>query len=125
MRAYTVSIVATAIGVDRRWVDNVLSLHQIDGVQRQRQGVSRAVAPTAVLTIAIALELTKVLGAPMAVALELANSVIATGEHSPAPGVNLRIDVAAIERRLAARLADAVETHPPKRRGRPPRARRT
>jgi hypothetical protein len=32
----------------------------------------------------------------------------------------LRVDVPAIEQRVAARLTEAVEAHPPARRGRPP-----
>lgn len=123
MRAYTTTIVANALGVDRRWLDSVIAQNHIDGVQRERQGVSRAISPAAVLTIAVAMELMEALRIPVAGALRLASSVLHdAGEHSPAEGMMLRVDVRAIERRIAGRLTEAVEAHPPPRRGRPPLA---
>ena len=124
MRAYSTTVVAHALGTDRRWLDAVIANHDIDGVRRERQGVSRAISPTAVLTIAVALDLMAALQTPIASALHLANAlVLKTGEHSPAEGILLRVDVGVIERRMAARLTEAVESHPPPRRGRPPQVR--
>ena len=114
-------MVANALGVDRRWLDSTVAQYRIEGVQRERQGVSRAFSPTAVLTIAIALDLMDAMGVPAARSLDLAVSLlIGAGEHSPANGIVLRVDVSGIERRMAARLTEAVEAHPPPRRGRPP-----
>jgi len=89
-----------------------------------RQGKSRAIPPTAVLTVAVAMELTEHLGIPLLVALDLAGALRHTGEHSPAEGLFIRLDVAAMERRVALRLNEAVEANPPPRRGRPPRSKR-
>ena len=124
MRAYTVSVVAAALGVDPRWVDNVLALHSIVGVIRERQGVTRTISPDAVLTIAIARDLSAAVGASTGVALQLAAGLIPTGEHSPMPGVIIRIDLGAVKGRLAARLAEAVDSHPPPPRGRPRESKR-
>ena len=123
MRAYSVSVVARAMGVDRRWVDNVVTLHRIDGVRRERQGVSRAISPLAVMTMTIALDLSTALGSPIGAALEVARHLVVTGEHTFDSGVIVQVDLTNIERRLASRLAEAVETHPPARRGRPPQTR--
>ena len=63
------------------------------------------------------------IAAPVGAALELSARLVATGEHVFESGVAVRVDLAATERRLAVRLAEAVETHPPPRRGRPPTVR--
>jgi hypothetical protein len=124
MRAYSSAVVANALGVDRRWLDGVVAQNRIEGVRRERQGVSRAISPAAVLTIAIAIELMEALHAPVTSALDLAKSVIiGDGGCSPSSDVRLHVDTVAIERRIAARLTEAVEAHPPPRRGRPPRVR--
>jgi hypothetical protein len=124
MRAYSTAVVASALRVDRRWLDTVIADHSIDGVRRERQGVSRAISPDAVLTLAVAIELMEALQVPAGSALRFARALLLdAGEHSPARGVVLHVDVPAIERRMAARLTEAVEAHPPPRRGRPPRPR--
>jgi hypothetical protein len=124
LRAYSSAVVANALGVDRRWLDSVVIQHDIAGVRRERQGVSRTISPLAVLTIAVGIALIEALHLPIATALELGESLILhDGEHSPVDGMSIRVDVPAIERRVSARLTEAVEAHPPPRRGRPPRAR--
>ena len=120
MRAYSSAVVASALEVDRRWLDALVATDRLPGLTPERQGKSRAIPPRTVVTIAIARDLVAALGAPVPRALELAAALLDTGEHSPAPGVVLRVDVAAVERRIAVRLTDAVEANPPARRGRPP-----
>ena len=121
MRAYTTTVVASALGVERRWLDTVIAQNEIEGVRRERQGVSRAIAPSAVVVIALALTLIEALQLPVSRALVLARSLlVAAGTHSPAPELTIRFDVASLERRIAVRLAEAVDAHPPARRGRPP-----
>ncbi len=73
------------------------------------------------LTIAVAMVLNEALGTPVPLALDLAAALLRSGEHTPVGGLVIRIDVATIERRIAARLNEAVEANPPARRGRPPR----
>jgi hypothetical protein len=121
LRAYSTAVVANALKVDTRWLDSIIAQNHIDGVQRERQGVSRAISPAAVLTIGVAMELMEALRIPIAGALDLARLLLVdAGEHSPAEGIVLRVDVHAIERRMAGRLTEAVEAHPPPKRGRPP-----
>jgi hypothetical protein len=120
MRAYSVAVAAAALGVDRKWLDNVLTHHDLDGVHRERQGVSRMIEPHAITTVGIAIELTRSLGSPIGHALRLAERLVESGEFAPAPRVSLRVDVGDIDRQMVARLAEAVEVHPPRRRGRPP-----
>jgi hypothetical protein len=121
MRAYTVAVAAGALGVDRKWLDNVLTHHRLGGIHRERQGVSRMIEPRAITVVAIAIELTRALGAPLVSALRLAEGLVEEGVHTPTSRVSIRVDVGDIEREIAARLADAVDIHPPRRRGRPPR----
>ena len=121
MRAYSLAVAAAALDVDRKWLDNVLTQHDLDGVQRERQGVSRSIAPRAIVTIAVAIVVSRAFGGPLGRALALASELIENGDHAPVPDLSLRVDVPAIERRLAARLVESVEAHPPARRGRPPR----
>lgn len=121
MRGYTVVTSAVALNVDYKWLDNLLSHHVVSGVRQARQGVSRTVSFEALRLIAIALELAGELQTPLPRALVWAGR-LAAGEN-PAQAGNLTISVAleAIDRRLAERLAYAVEVAPIPRRGRPPR----
>ena len=121
MRAYNTAVVASVLGVTSRWLDTVVATSRIPGVQPARQGKSRAITPRAIVTIAVAIELTQQLGAALPSALDLARHLVDGGEYRPTPELLLRLDVDAIERRIALRLADAVDAHPPARRGRPPR----
>ena len=120
MRAYSTAVVATALGVNRRWLDALVAGSRIPGVQPDRQGKSRAIAPRTIVVIATAMELAEHLGASLPDALQLAGRLVDRGRHRPTPEITIEIDVASIERRVALRLADAVEANPPARRGRPP-----
>ena len=114
-------MVADALRIDPRWLDGVVAQNDIVGVHRGRQGVSRAFSPAAVLTIAVATELMGALRLSVASSLSLARAILLEdGEHTPAEGITLRVDVSAIERRMSARLTESVESRPPPRRGRPP-----
>ena len=121
MRAYSTAVVASALGVDRRWLDALVATHGIEGIGPERQGKSRAIPPRSVLTIAVAMDLMAALGTPLRRSLTLAAAVLRTGEHQPAAGIVLQVDVGAVERRMAIRLNDAVDANPPVPRGRPPR----
>jgi len=113
------------LGVERRWLDTTIAQNEIDGVRRERQGISRAISPSAVLVLAVALRLIDALQMPVSRALTLARSlVVDAGTHSPARELTVHVDVAEFERRMAVRLAEAVATHPPPRRGRPLRAKK-
>ena len=114
-------IVAEALGVDQRWLDNVIAQADLAGVQRHGRGVGRAISPAAILTLAVGLEISEALGMPMPAALRLASRLSDSGECLAASLITVRVDVGAIGNRMAMRLSEAVEAHPPPRRGRPPR----
>lgn len=122
MRAYTVATVAVALRVSQKWVDNVLSHHSVRGVTQSRQGIARSLTEEAVTVLEIALRLSKALGIPIPLALEIGQALIADKSASPnyqGDHCTLSVDASAIRRHVAARLADAVEYTPTPRRGRP------
>ena len=122
MRAYTVATVAVALRVSPKWVDNILSHHNVRGVTQSRQGIARSLTEEAVSVLEIALRLSKAFGIPVAQGLEIAQSVIASGAANPeqTDGLcTLTVDAAAVRRHVAARLVDAVEYATNPRRGRP------
>ena len=123
MRGYTVATVAVTLGVTPKWLDNVLTRFSIRGVIQSRQGVSRRLGPSAVITLHLANELSRTLGMPLAEAISLAERA---GETSGTASIELfsstrlTIDVSAATRDVATRLAQAVEVTPVPKRGRPP-----
>lgn len=123
MRAYTVAAIAVTLGVSKKWVDNVLSHHRVNGVHQARQGILRRVTPPGLLTLEIALGLGRALGVPIAQALGISHDLVSArgGEIQLAghPAITLRVDVDAIERALSTRLERALEMTPIPRRGRP------
>lgn len=123
MPAYTVAATAVTLEMPVKWVDNILSHHRISGVSQGRQGVSRRLAPQAVLTLDIALRISSTLRTPISRALALSESLVSNSAQ-PAlldlgKGISLSIDIGQIRRDLLARLAHAVEIAPSPRRGRP------
>lgn len=121
MRGYTVVTSAVALGVDYKWLDNLLSHHAIAEVRQARQGVTRTVPYSALRVIAVALELIAGIHAPLPQALAWAVRLV--GEENPAQEGHLQIhvDLDAVDLWLFDRLAYAVEVAPIPRRGRPPR----
>ena len=131
MRAFTVDVAAAALGVDRKFLDNLLSRHRLgdppppggpEGRDRppRRQGLRRRLTSGAVLHAAVAIALSRELGIPHAVAVRLAASLAADGRVVRG-ALTVTIDRAALERALAQRLAIAMEGVREPRRGRPPR----
>lgn len=123
MRAYTVAATAVTLGVTKKWVDNVLSHHQVNGVHQARQGILRRVTPDGLLALEIALSLGRTLGVPIAQALDISHDLIsARGGEIQLPGspsITLRADVDAMARALNPRLERALEMTPIPKRGRP------
>jgi hypothetical protein len=129
LRAYTVAATAIALGVSKKWVDNVLSHHRIPGVLQKRQGITRRVTPEALLRLEIVAMLTTSLDMPILRALDLANRVMAEpgkGIDLPeSPHVRTSADIQAIKAALEMRLEQALEISPSPRRGRPGRIRQS
>lgn len=118
MRGYTAATAAFALHMPVKWVDNILSHHQVRGVSGGRQGHSRRLSLEAIVTLAVALRLWKALGAPIKACLNIAQSVD-SGEHPVGRGIVIYVDLASIRAETLERLAHAVETVPVPRRGRP------
>ena len=119
MRAYTVATAAVTLKMPVKWVDNVLSQHRIEGVVHRRQGIARRLTVKAIMTLDVALRLSRMLGASMSASLHLAAQLL-EGEPTAGEGITISIDRSSLEAELIDRLAHAVEIAPSPRRGRPP-----
>jgi len=123
LRAYTVAATAVTLGVSKKWVDNVLSHHQVNGVLQARQGILRRVTPDGLLALEIALNLGRTLGTSLARALQISNELISTPgrevQLAGSPLISLHVDVDAMAHSLNTRLEHALEITPIPRRGRP------
>ena len=122
MRAYTVAAAAVSLGIAPKTLDNILIRYEVAGVSRTRQGISRRLSTRSVLTLDIALRLSRSAPMPLGTALSLASIVL---EHSHSSielekGITLSFDLRLLESDLDVRLAEAVEVSPAPRRGRPP-----
>jgi len=115
-------VAALALDVDIKWLDNVLSHHQVRGVERKRQGIQRQILPESLIILAIAGALIDALAVPIARAIEVAHAITKTGSSVPVSRtINVHVDLDSITARLHDRLADAVEGAAQKPRGRPVR----
>lgn len=145
-RVYDIAVAALAIGVERKWLDNLTAQHSVPGTEHVARGVARRLSRRALLTAAIVRDLNRALGVPVGRGVEVAISVLG-GEPSPdgtsgaqagagavvstprvvlpiADSLALAVDVERLERDIERRLLEAMETVVPRRRGRPPRKER-
>jgi hypothetical protein len=122
MRGYTVATSAFTLEVPIKWLDNVLTHHQVPGVQQSRQGVMRLLAPSALLQLEIALILHRTLAIPLTVAIPLALELKQAGGElvTGSPALAISLDLSRLTSDLNRRLADAIEIAPTPVRGRPP-----
>ena len=123
MPLYNTTTTAAALGVKPKWLDNLLSHNDIQGLQSESQGVSRRLSLGTVITLALAKELIDTIGLPAPAALRLAvrinNNPVSEIALSPHLSVSTRAD--ALKAAVLSRLAGAVEVAPTPRRGRPPK----
>lgn len=107
---------------DVRWLDNLLSRHDVPGVERARRGVTRQIAPIGILVVFIVHEIVKALGASLERALPLAVELATEKSHRSVltPEISLAIDVTKLRRIIESRTRDAAESLVLPRRGRPP-----
>ena len=119
-RAYTVATAALALQMPAKWVDNALSHNKVPGVHQQRQGIARRLTVDGLLILAVASTLVRGLGAPLAVALQIAQFLIRNdGHYAVTPGVSIEVDLNNLRTNLLERLESAVEVAPIPKRGRP------
>jgi hypothetical protein len=121
-RNYHVDIAVFAADSDRKWVDNLLSHFDVPGVDSAKQGVARRISANGIYIVALTRVLSRDAGMSVDVALAFAQRLLAADSaHAAfAPWLELRIDRHAFQRDTDARIADAVESILPRRRGRPP-----
>lgn len=120
MPAYTVLTTATALSVEPKWLDNLLSHHIVPGAPRGSQGRARRLTLPAIRLIALAHEFVRELSTSTERALVLAEEIVA-GTETTRGVLRIAADLQALDASLAERLAYAVEVSPVPRRGRPPR----
>ena len=123
MRAYTVATTAVTLGVDKKWVDNVLSHHPVNGILKKRQGIVRRVTPEGLLILEIALKLGRTLGVPIRRALRISSELVEQQGRevglAQESELHLRANIPAISAALNSRLEHAIEITPVTQRGRP------
>jgi len=118
---YNIDIAAAAIGIPKRNLDNFLRRQFGDLVPRGAQGRERKIPHSIVEQVAVSMILVRDLGCSPAKAVTLAAALIENADTGITIGTltALRFDLRRLRLVLDQTLADAVETTPPSRRGRP------
>jgi hypothetical protein len=119
MRAYHIGAVSFAADADERWVDNLLTRYDLPGVSRGRRGVSRRISQAALRQVVLVRRLAADLGLPLAMAVRVAAKAIEHGTARIGEIAELRVDLAALDREIDARLAASADSVIPRPRGRP------
>ena len=140
-RFYDIAVAALALDVDRKWLDNLTSQHAIPGTEHLARGVARRLTLRALVIAAMVRDLNQILGVPVARGVALSTQLMEQVDRGSSGGtvagadmissggapvvrvgenIELRFDVAELERRIEVRLLDAMERVVPRRRGRPP-----
>lgn len=121
--SYDISIAAFAIGVPRKWLDNLASQHPVPGLSRTCRGVKLEFSFDAVVAVWLTRSLVDDLSIPVKRAAEIAAELQASpdGSITLASGISIRVDVESIVRTVQHQLLEAAESVPQIRRGRPPR----
>jgi hypothetical protein len=120
-RAYTLTTVALTLGVSPKWLDNVLSHHQVFGVEQSRQGIARRLSIDGIVVLGVAVLLMHELSLPTRAAIELAQRMsILDGRFDSPRGLTVTFDLTDFRARVLEQLESAVEVAPVPRRGRPP-----
>lgn len=126
LRTYTVRLIALTVGVEVKWVDNLLSHFAIDGVTRSRQGVERQISDAGLLAIELIRALHVELRIPVVNAVMLTRQALATRGRGGQDlvlesGLRVAIPYATLEQRLRAQMMEAMESVARIPRGRPRR----
>ena len=120
---YHVDIARFAANADQKWVDNLLSHHDVPGVEGAKQGLARRISAIGVYHIALIRFLTRDAGIGTASAVSLSVRLLTPGISSVSivAGLELRFDRDTFERQIDGAISEAVESIAPARRGRPPK----
>jgi len=122
VRLYSIAVTALAVDAPVKWTDNLIAHHPIADVRSRSRGVARGVSWAGVVRIALIRTLHLQLGCGVREAVALSDGLLrADGTLMLGECVTLAIDRAALERDVQRRLAEALESAPSPRRGRPAR----
>jgi hypothetical protein len=123
MRRYSIAVTSLAIGAPVKWTDNLIAHHAVPDIRSSARGIAREVSWAGLVRIALIRELHLELGCGVRDAVALADRLLHAPDHTVAVGrwSTLGFDRRALESDLARRLAEALETAPRPRRGRPAR----
>ena len=107
---------------ERKWIDNLLSHFDVPGVERTQRGSPRRISPVGIYHIALARTIAVELDTTLKPAVALAAGLMRSDGREAAVfnGLFMRFDRRAFESAIDARIAEAVESIVPARRGRPP-----
>ena len=124
MRSYSVADAGVAIQVGRKWLDNLLSRHNVEGVEQVGQGIDRRISPEALERLQVVGALNLGFGVPISAALTIAQRLFEAEGHSLriGPGLELHLSRTALRNQLEARVVEAGEALHARPRGRPPRS---
>ena len=123
MRLYSVAVASLAIDAPGRWTDNLIAQHDIPDVRSRTRGVARGISWAGLVRIALIREFHVALGCGVRDAVALSDALLqsATGNLKVGRWSTVAFDRRALEQDLHQRLAEALESAPRPRRGRPAR----
>ncbi len=123
MRMYSIAMASLAIDAPVKWTDNLVAHHAIPEVRSKSRGVPRGVSWAGLVRIALIRELHLALGCGVREAVALAERLLgaADGVVMASRWTTVGFDRRALEDDLQRRLAEALESAPRPRRGRPAR----
>src|SRR6185437_11111254 len=84
-RIYHIDVAAFAANADRKWVDNLVSHFDVDGVECARRGIARRISTDGLYRIALIRRLNAEVGISMSQAVHLADRLLAASEHPESP----------------------------------------
>ena len=121
MRLYSVAVASVAIEAPEKWTDNLIAHHVLAGVQSRARGVARGISWPALVHIALIRVLHTRMGCSVRDAVSFAAALLASPDNllAAGPHLTLAFDRERFERDLHRHLADALESAPRPRRGRP------
>ena len=123
MRLYSVAVASLAIDAPVKWTDNLIAHHVIPDVHSRARGIPRGVSWVGLVRITLIRELHQALGCGVREAVALSDRLLRAPDHVVTVGrwSTLGFDRRGLEEDLRRRLAEALESAPRPRRGRPAR----